>query len=394
MNTQAKTSIFLLVALSSTHLFNDMLQAIISAVYPLIKSDLSISFAQIGAITLSYQISASIFQPIMGFLSDKRPNAYFLPLALIFTFCGLTTLAYADSFHAILISVSVVGIGSSILHPEAARLTSMASGGRRGLAQSIFQVGGNAGSALGPLIAALCIAPYGRENIALVALSAFAGIAIMIPICRWYRTNLHLLKHNKSAISTRIPHPLNRRQTIITITILMLLIFSKYLYMASINSYYTFYLIDKFGVSIPTSQIMLFIFVAATAVGTIIGGPIGDRFGRKYVIWASILGCAPFTLMLPHASLVGSGVLTFVIGLTLSSAFPAIIVYAQELLPNHLGLVSGLFYGFAFGIAGMSSAVLGYFADSCSVETIYQFCAYIPLLGIVAYFLPNLKKPF
>lgn len=382
----------ILIALSLSHCFNDMLQAVVMAVYPLLKDDLGISFAQIGAITLSYQVAASIFQPLMGVFLDKKPNPYFLPLGLIFTFSGLTTMAYAKEFYTILLSASVVGLGSSILHPEAARLTSMASGGKRGLAQSIFQVGGNVGSSIGPLLAALVIAPYGRQNIALVALAAFVGIAIMIPICRWHRRELNLIKQgNKPRPATGI-RPLNRNQTIFTIAILLILIFSKYLYMASINSYYTFYLIDKFGVSIPTSQLLLFVFVIATAIGTIVGGPIGDRWGRKYVIWWSILGCAPFTLLLPHASLVGSAILTFVIGFTLSSAFPAIIVYAQELLPNHIGLVSGLFYGFAFGIAGISSAILGYFADIYSVGFIYNVCSYIPLLGFVAYFLPNLKK--
>lgn len=382
----------LLVALALSHFFNDMLQAIITAVYPLLKSDMALSFAQIGAITLCYQTSASVFQPVMGMLLDKKPNPYFLPLGMTFTYSGLTILAFSDSYAVILFSVSLVGLGSSILHPEASRLTSLASGGKRGFAQSVFQVGGNTGSAVGPLLAALLIAPYGRNHVAAVACLAFVGMLVMFPICRWYSRHLKAVKKGEGRRSVKQPQPLRRRQTIQAIAILLALIFSKYLYMASLTSYYTFYLIEKFGVSIKTSQVLLFVFLGATAIGTVIGGPIGDKIGRKYVIWASILGTAPFALLMPHVSLVPTIMLSFLVGLVLSSAFPAIIIYAQELLPNHIGLTSGLFYGFAFGIAGISAAVLGTLVDSYGIGTVYQACSFIPLLGMVAYFLPNLKK--
>ena len=393
MNEQTtKTSLVLLLALAFSHFFNDMLQAIITAVYPLLKDDMALTFAQIGTITLCYQISASVFQPVMGLLLDKKPNPYFLPLGLTFTFTGLTILAFSTSYSLLLGSVSLVGLGSSIMHPEASRLTSLASGGKRGFAQSVFQVGGNTGSAVGPLMAALLIAPYGRDHVAKVACLAFVGMAVTIPICRWYRSHLRALKSGQQQVRPKQPQPLPRQQTIFSISLLLMLIFSKYLYMASLNSYYTFYLIDKFGVSVKTSQVLLFVFLAATAIGTIVGGPIGDKIGRKYVIWASILGSAPFAMLMPHMSFVGTIVLSFLVGLVLSSAFPAIIIYSQELLPNHIGLVSGLFYGFAFGIAGISAAVLGSFVDAYGIYAVYNFCSFIPLLGMVAYFLPNLKK--
>lgn len=390
--TAGKTSMVLLIALALSHFFNDMLQAIITAVYPLLKDDMALTFAQIGTITLCYQTSASVFQPIMGMLLDKKPNPYFLPLGMTFTFSGLTILAFSNSFGLVLGAVALVGLGSSILHPEASRLTSLASGGKRGFAQSVFQVGGNTGSAVGPLMAALLIAPYGRDHVAAVACLAFVGMLVMVPICRWYREHLKEKKLGNVKQQEQQPQPLPRRQTMLTIGVLLTLIFSKYLYMASLNSYYTFYLIDKFGVSIKTSQILLFVFLGATAIGTIIGGPIGDKFGRKYVIWASILGTAPFALLMPHVGFVPTILCSFLVGLVLSSAFPAIIIYAQELLPNNIGLTSGLFYGFAFGIAGISAAVLGTFVDAYGIYSVYNFCSFIPLLGMVAYFLPNLKN--
>lgn len=393
MNEQtAKTSMVLLITLALSHFFNDMLQSIITAVYPLLKDDMGLTFAQIGAVTLCYQISASVFQPVMGSLLDKKPNPYFLPLGMSFTFTGLCMLGLATSFPVVLCSVSLVGLGSSVLHPEASRLTSLASGGKRGFAQSVFQVGGNTGSAVGPLMAALLIAPFGRGNVVKVACLAFLGMAVTIPICRWYRTLLKEQKAGKRTLHTKQQQPLSRRATILTISLLLVLIFSKYLYMASLNSYYTFYTIEKFGVSVQTSQLLLFVFLGATAIGTIIGGPLGDKFGRKYVIWASILGSAPFALLMPHVGLGATIVLSFLVGLILSSAFPAIIIYAQELLPNHIGLTSGLFYGFAFGIAGISAAVLGTMVDAYGLSSVYNFCSFIPLLGMVAYWLPNLKK--
>lgn len=392
-NSTSKTAFSILVALSISHCLNDALQSVITAVYPLLKENLALSFAQIGLITLVYQISASVFQPIVGLYLDQRPNPWFLPIGMAFTLSGLLNLAFSSSLHWILISVFLVGIGSSILHPESSRLTSLASGGKRGLAQSLFQVGGNFGGALGPLLAALFIAPYGQRNIAFFSLLAFAAILTMLPVCRWYKRKIRIMKrYETTRPEIRQKAPLSPRLTVFSITILLILIFSKYIYMASLNSYYTFYLIHKFGVSVQQSQYFLFVFLFATAVGTLLGGPIGDKVGRKYVIWASILGTAPFSLLMPHVNLLFTCVLSFLIGLILSSAFPAILVYAQELLPYKLGLVSGLFFGFSFGIAGIGSAVLGNMADHYGIDSVYQLCAYMPLLGLVTYFLPDLRK--
>lgn len=382
----------ILVALSISHCLNDLLQSVISAAYPLFKDDLGLSFAQIGLITLIYQMSASVFQPLTGFLFDKRPFIWSLPVGMTFSLVGLICLAFSSSLHLILASVFLIGIGSSVLHPEASRITFLASGGKRGLAQSLFQVGGNLGGSLGPLLVALLVAPYGRHNIALFAILAFVGILVMIPICRWYKSYLNHIKRRPVLAQSFIERPLSPKMTYFAITILLILIFSKYIYMASLNSYYTFYLIHKFGVSIQQSQLFLFVFLVATAAGTLLGGPIGDRIGRKYVIWVSILGTAPFSLLMPHVGLAWTVVLSFCVGLMLSSAFPAILLYAQELLPNKLGLISGLFFGFAFGVAGIASAVLGNMADKFGIEAIYNACAFMPLLGLVAWFLPELKK--
>ena len=296
------------------------------------------------------------------------------------------------TLHWVLISVFLIGIGSSVLHPEASRITSLASGGRRGLAQSLFQVGGNLGGSLGPLLVALLVAPYGRTHIALFSILAFVAILVMIPICRWYKAYLSRVKWQKKSGETHVEMPLSLGKTVFSISILLTLIFSKYIYMASLNSYYTFYLIHKFGVSVQTSQICLFVFLIATAIGTLAGGPIGDKIGRKYVIWGSILGAAPFSLLMPHVGFVWTIVLSFCVGLVLSSAFPAILLYAQELLPYKLGLISGLFFGFAFGVAGIASAVLGNMADHYGIEAVYNVCGFMPLLGLVTWFLPNLKK--
>lgn len=392
MKSAGGTAFGILCALSLAHCLNDLLQSVIMAVYPLIKDGLALSFAQVGLITMCYQISASVFQPVMGFYLDKRPNPWFLPLGMCSTFTGLLLLAFAQHFYLVLVSVSLIGIGSSVFHPEAARLTSLSSGGKRGMAQSLFQVGGNLGSSFGPLIAALVIAPYGRQNVALVAILALVAIGVMLPVCRWYRDKLRALKLHPVRRQTECEMPFPLGVTVFSICIIMILIFSKYIYMASLNSYYTFYLIEKFGVTVQHSQFFLFVFLVATAAGTLVGGPIGDKVGRKYVIWASILGTAPFSLMMPHVNLAWTCVLSFVIGFILSSAFPAILVYAQELLPYKLGLVSGLFYGFAFGIAGIASAILGDFADEYGIEYVYQVVAFTPLLGLVTYFLPNIKK--
>ena len=393
---QATTGITfrILVALSICHCLNDTLQSVISAVYPLFKEDLGLSFAQIGLITLVYQSAASVCQPMTGLFFDKWPSAWSLPTGMSFTLVGLLSLAFANTLPLVLCSVALVGIGSSVFHPEASRLTSLASGGKRGLAQSLFQVGGNLGGSLGPLLAAVFVAPYGRRHIALFTILAFTAIMVMIPVGHWYKSFLlRLRKAEGETLKTSVSRPLPMGKTVFSIAILLILIFSKYIYMASLNSYYTFYLIHKFGVSVQASQLYLFVFLIATAIGTLLGGPIGDRVGRKYVIWASILGAAPFTLIMPHVeNLYLTTVLSFCVGLTLSSAFPAILVYAQELLPYKLGLISGLFFGFAFGVAGIASAVLGNMADRYGIEAVYNVCGYMPLIGLVTWFLPDLKK--
>lgn len=393
---QATTGITfrILVALSICHCLNDTLQSVISAVYPLFKEDLGLSFAQIGLITLVYQSAASVCQPLTGLFFDKWPSAWSLPTGMSFTLVGLLSLAFANTLPLVLCSVALVGIGSSVFHPEASRLTSLASGGKRGLAQSLFQVGGNLGGSLGPLLAAVFVAPYGRRHIALLTILAFTAIMVMIPVGHWYKSFLlRLRKAEGETLKTSVCRPLPMGKTVFSIAILLILIFSKYIYMASLNSYYTFYLIHKFGVSVQASQLYLFVFLIATAIGTLLGGPIGDRVGRKYVIWASILGAAPFTLIMPHVeNLYLTTILSFCVGLTLSSAFPAILVYAQELLPYKLGLISGLFFGFAFGVAGIASAVLGNMADRYGIEAVYNVCGYMPLIGLVTWFLPDLKK--
>ena len=393
---QATTGITfrILVALSICHCLNDTLQSVISAVYPLFKEDLGLSFAQIGLITLVYQSAASVCQPLTGLFFDKWPSAWSLPTGMSFTLVGLLSLAFANTLPLVLCSVALVGIGSSVFHPEASRLTSLASGGKRGLAQSLFQVGGNLGGSLGPLLAAVFVAPYGRRHIALFTILAFTAIMVMIPVGHWYKSFLlRLRKAEGETLKTSVCRPLPMGKTVFSIAILLILIFSKYIYMASLNSYYTFYLIHKFGVSVQASQLYLFVFLIATAIGTLLGGPIGDRVGRKYVIWASILGAAPFTLIMPHVeNLYLTTILSFCVGLTLSSAFPAILVYAQELLPYKLGLIYGLFFGFAFGVAGIASAVLGNMADRYGIEAVYNVCGYMPLIGLVTWFLPDLKK--
>lgn len=382
----------ILIALSVSHCLNDLLQSVITATYPLFKDDLSLSFAQIGLITLVYQMSASVFQPLTGLIFDKRAVAWSLPIGMSFTFIGMFNLAFASNLYWLLASVFIIGIGSSVLHPEASRITFLASGGKRGLAQSLFQVGGNLGGSLGPLLVAVLVAPYGRHHIVLFTLFALAAILVMLPICRWYRSYLNHLKKHPVLAKAHIERPLSPNKTVFAIIILLILIFSKYIYMASLNSYYTFYLIHKFGVSIQQSQYFLFVFLVATAAGTLLGGPIGDKIGRKYVIWGSILGTAPFSLFMPHVGLVWTVILSFCVGLMLSSAFPAILLYAQELLPNKLGLISGLFFGFAFGVAGIASAVLGKMADAYGIDAVYNVCAYMPLLGLVTWFLPDLNK--
>jgi FSR family fosmidomycin resistance protein-like MFS transporter len=389
--TTVAPSIGILLTLSILHGLNDALQSAVTASYPLLKDDLTLSFSQIGLITLTYQISASVFQPIIGLFYDRRPYVWSLPVGSGFTLVGFISLAFSTTLWWAMCSVFMVGIGSSTLHPEASRLTSIASGGKRGFAQSLFQVGGNLGGAVGPLLVAFLAAPYGRQYISFFSVLPFIAIIVAIPVCRWYKNRLRLIKQERTTMKVRTESPLPVKTVGFSIAILLVLIFSKYVYLSSLSSYYTFYLIEKFGVGIQESQIYLFVFLGATAIGTMIGGPVGDIIGRKYVIWVSILGVAPFTLLMPHVDLFWTVVMSFFIGLILSSAFPAILLYAQELLPYKLGLVSGLFFGFAFGIAGIASAILGKMADLHGIGTVYQICAYMPLLGIITWFLPNLK---
>ncbi|TFD99202.1 MFS transporter [Dysgonomonas capnocytophagoides] len=396
MKKQQSTTFSILILLSITHMFNDTLQNMVQAVYPLLKESLVLNFSQIGIITLVYQMSSSIFQPIIGAYTDRKPQPYSLPIGMMFTMCGILSLAFASDFMHVLLAVFLAGIGSSVFHPEASRLAHIASGGKHGLAQSIFQVGGNFGGSIGPLFAAIFIAPYGRQNIGWFAIIALVCILFMLYISRWYKGVLLRLKETRTSqdyIEPKVNKPIaSKRKIISTLLILLILIFSKYVYMSSLTSYYTFYLIEKFGVSIGQSQIYLFIFLFAVALGTFFGGPIGDRFGRKYVIWFSILGAAPFALYMPYAGLTGTCILSVIIGLVLSSAFSAILVYAQELLPGKEGLIGGLFFGLAFGIAGIASAIFGKLADLHGIEYIYHIAAFMPLLGLVAGLLPNIKR--
>ena len=381
-----------LILLSTCHFINDLLQSVISASYPLLKSELGLTFTQIGTISLVYQLAASVFQPLVGFIYDSHPSRRSLPTGMCFTLTGLFLLAFAEKVWLISAAVFLVGVGSATIHPEASRITSLAAGDRRGFAQSLFQVGGNLGGSLGPLLIAAIVSVYGRHYIAFFCILSLIGIICTGPICKWYGNYLTNVKGKHRDLRPHVDPPLKPAATVAVICVLMVLIFSKYIYMASLTNYYTFYLMDKFGVSVSSSQVCLFVFLFATAAGTLVGGPLGDRIGRKWVIWISILGTAPFSLLMPHAGLAGTIVLSFCVGFMLSSAFPSILLYSQELLPNKLGLVSGLFYGFAFGVAGIAAAVLGRFADAYGVAAIYRFCCYTPLLGLVAVFLPNLKK--
>jgi FSR family fosmidomycin resistance protein-like MFS transporter len=374
-------------AVSASHLINDMMQSLILAIYPLLQGRFSLTFAQIGMITLTYQLTASLFQPVVGLVTDRRPRPYLLPLGMTSTLCGLLLLAYAPSYAAVLFAAAMVGLGSAVFHPESSRVARLASGGRHGFAQSIFQVGGNTGSAVGPLVAAAVIVPYGQHSVAWFALPALLGIVLLLQVSRWHAQHPSAAPRRSAATAIATPYP--TRVVIGAIAVLLLLIFSKYFYVAGISTFYTFYLIEKFGLSVRGAQVHLFVFLFASALGTLVGGPLGDRVGRKPVIWASILGVAPFALLLPHADLFWTTVLTIVIGLVLSSAFSAIVVYAQELIPGKVGVVSGLFFGFAFGMGGLGAAVLGVLADHTSIAYVYQTIAYLPLLGVVAALLPR-----
>lgn len=398
MNTRASAAAStqvvypILLAISFSHLLNDTIQSLIPAIYPMVKEAFRLSFAQIGYITLTFQLSSSILQPFVGIYTDRKPFPYALPVGMGFSLAGLLIMSVAWSFPVVLFSVALIGMGSSVFHPEASRLAHMASGGKNGLAQSVFQVGGNMGSAIGPLLAALIIAPFGQFNVIWFSLAALLAMVVLYRVALWYkprRLRAHVQKRRQSQMHTSpLPKPVVTR----SVLILMLLIFSKYFYMASITSYYTFYLMDKFHISVQSSQIHLFIFLLAAALGTLMGGPLGDRFGRKYVIWFSIFGAAPFALLLPYTSLVWTTVLSVLIGLIISSAFSAILVYAQELMPGKIGMISGIFFGFAFGMGGIGSAVLGNIADHSSIAHVYAICSYLPLLGLIAAFLPNVRQ--
>jgi FSR family fosmidomycin resistance protein-like MFS transporter len=384
-----KTVYSILFSVAIAHMLNDLLQAVIPAIYPILKDKYDLTFTQIGLITFSYQLAASILQPFVGFYTDKKPKPYSKIFGMLFTLSGIVMLSYAASFGFILASVVLVGIGSSIFHPEASRVSYLASGGKRGLAQSIFQIGGNMGTAIGPLLIAWIVVPNDQHYIIWFAIIAILAIAVLWQIGNWYRDHLNLTNGKKKEI---ILPDLSQRRIVISVIILLVLIFSKYFYIASITSYFTFYLIEKFHLTVQDAQYHLFIFLLALAIGTLLGGPLGDKFGRKYVIWFSVLGVAPFALLLPYADLFWTTILSVIIGTLLASAFPAILVYAQELLPKKLGMVSGLFYGFAFGMGGLGAAILGYMAEQTSIEHVYHICAYLPLIGIIAMFLPNLKK--
>lgn len=386
-----QTVFAVLFAISFSHLLNDTIQALIPSLYPLLKESYGLTFAQLGLITFTFQCTASLLQPVVGFLSDRKPMPYSLAIGMGLTLIGLLVLAEAHSFPIIIASAALVGLGSAIFHPEASRVAHMAAGRSRGLAQSLFQVGGNAGSSLGPLLAALIIVPRGQGHVAWFSLAACVGMFVLWRIGSWQAQNLHLI--HRKGVSGAI-HPashLTKSKVVLSLAVLVALTFSKYVYLASLTNYYTFYLIERFHVSVPSSQIYLFVFLFAVAAGTIIGGPVGDRIGRKRVIWVSILGVAPFSLWLPHASLATTAVLTVFIGLILASAFSAILVYAQELLPGKVGLIAGLFFGLAFGIAGIGSAVLGKVADHVGIISVFHFCAYLPLLGLLTIFLPDIE---
>jgi MFS transporter, FSR family, fosmidomycin resistance protein len=387
----SKTVYPVLFAISFAHLLNDMMQSVIPAVYPLIKDEFQLSFTEIGLITLTFQLTASLLQPIVGSYTDRKPLPMSLVAGMAFTFGGLVLFSFADTFGLLLVGVGLVGMGSSIFHPESSRVAHMASGGKKGLAQSIFQVGGNAGSAIGPLLAALIVMPYGMRGVAWVSIAAVIGMVLLWRVGTWYAGHLYL-KRKKGASGNAAPRRVFSKRTIIgAVAILLLLIFSKYFYLASMTSYFTFFLIDKFHVSAQESQLYLFAFLGAVAVGTIIGGPAGDRFGRKYVIWLSILGAAPFTLLLPYMSLFWTIVLAVIIGVIIASAFSAILVYATDLVPGKVGTIAGLFFGFAFGLGGIGSAVLGNLADHTSIEFVFRICAFLPLIGVVTAFLPNVE---
>ena len=381
----------ILFGLSLSHLLNDLVQSLLPAIYPLLKTSFRLDFGQIGLITFVFQVTASVLQPVVGLYTDRRPMPFSLAAGMGLSLLGLGLLSAAPGYGWLLAAAGLVGLGSAIFHPEASRVARLAAGGRFGFAQSVFQVGGNAGTAFGPLLAAFVVVPHGQGSVAWFSLAALAGIAVLTGVGRWYAGELRATGRRAPGASTTARHGLSRPRLVATIAVMLALIFSKYFYMASFSSYYTFYLIHRFGVPVAQSQIFLFVFLGAVAAGTIVGGPVGDRLGRKVVIWGSILGVLPFTLALPYVNLFWTVLLTIPIGMILASAMPAILVYAQELLPGRIGLVGGLFFGFAFGMGGLGAAVLGELADHTSIEHVYALCAYLPMIGLLAAFLPRLR---
>lgn len=376
----------ILAAISTGHLLNDTVQSIIPAIYPILKSSYHLDFSQVGLLTLTYQLTASLLQPFVGLYTDRKPHPFSLPFGMAISLGGVLTLAFAPTYAVLILAAAMVGMGSSIFHPESSRVARMASGGKHGLAQSVFQVGGNAGAAMGPLLVAFLVLPHGQYSLAWVSLATLAGILLLTWVSFWYREHP---ARKSAAKKTPNAGRFSRGKVVFAMAILISLIFSKYFYLASISSYYTFYLMDKFHLPVKLSQLYLFLFLGAAAVGTLIGGPVGDRIGRKPVIWASILGVLPFTLMLPYANLFWTAVLTVIIGVTIASAFTAILVYAQELMPGNIGLVSGIFFGFAFGMGGIGAAVLGKVADQQGIRFVYHVCSFLPAIGLLAAFLPS-----
>ncbi len=386
-----RATLAILLALSASHMMNDTMQSLISALYPMLKADFHLSFTQVGLITLAFQLTASILQPLVGMYADRRPMPYSLAIGMGSTLIGLLLLSVAGSFAAVLAAAALVGVGSSVFHPESSRVARMASGGRYGFAQAVFQVGGNTGSALGPLLAAFIVVPAGQRSVGWFSLLALLAIVVLFNVGRWYARNIHLAAPRPRAMAEGAV-TLSPRRVAVSIAILMALMFSKFVYLSSLGSYFTFYLIHKFAVSVQSAQVDLFVFLAAGAVGTFLGGPIGDRIGRKYLIWGSILGVLPLTLLLPYVNLFWTVVLIVPIGLILSSAFSAIVVFAQELVPGKIGLISGLFFGLAFGLGGLGGAGLGELADATSLDLVYRVCAFLPGIGLLTAFLPNLDR--
>ncbi len=382
----------IIMALSFSHFLNDMMQSLVPALYPMLKGSYGLSFAQIGVITLTMQVTSSLLQPAVGLYADHRPQPYSLAIGMGVTLVGLLLLAHAGSYSVLLMASAMVGAGSAVFHPESSRVARMASGGRHGMAQSVFQVGGNVGSAMGPILAAFIVVPKGQSSVGWFSLVALLAMCVLFPVGNWYRRERSAPPRARAAHAAGRPH-LSRRKIGWAVVILMVLVFSKSFYTTSLNSFYTFYLISKFNVTIETAQIYLFVFLAAVAVGTLIGGPLSDRIGRKYVMWGSILGVLPFTLILPHANLFWTGILSVVIGLTLASASSVIIVYALDLVPGRIGMVAGLFFGLSFGLAGVGAAVLGRLADATSIDFVYRVCAFLPAIGLLTALLPNLGRP-